>query len=372
MPYKAPVSLSPKVAKQYYIRRGSTTVKANHAEIKQLMELAATVPFDDRVNHHASLQDLDLGLIREFLQEIKSDLFEISTTMPLGDLCRRMRIAVGPSEYLRPVNAGLLFFNPNPDDFFRGAITEIIQFKDDTGTEFTEHIFKGPIHRQVKATLEFLRNNVIAERVVKVKGKAEANRFYNFPYEAVEEMLVNAYYHRSYEHQSSIEINIHPDKIEILSFPGPLPPITNETLKSGRAVSRDYRNRRIGDFLKELDLTEGRGTGFPKIYRKMKNNGSPEPIFETDAERVSFLAILPIHPSFLPNEPENEVENEAQNREKILLGFIASNAKISKRELVQLTKISKSTIDREIQKLREDGVIRRIGPDKGGYWEIIK
>lgn len=38
---------------------------------------------------------------------------------------------------------------------------------------------------------------------------------------AVEEALVNAYYHRSYEHQNSIEINIHPDKIEILSFPGP-------------------------------------------------------------------------------------------------------------------------------------------------------
>src|ERR1700744_4611889 len=50
-PYKAPTSLSVKGQKQYFIRRGSTTVIANHSEIRQLMDLAATVPFDDRINH---------------------------------------------------------------------------------------------------------------------------------------------------------------------------------------------------------------------------------------------------------------------------------------------------------------------------------
>jgi predicted HTH transcriptional regulator len=67
-------------------------------------------------------------------------------------------------------------------------------------------------------------------------------------------------------------------------------------LKKKRIVSREYRNRRIGDFLKELQLTEGRATGFPKIYDAMKRNGSPEPRFETDHERSYFLAVLPVHP----------------------------------------------------------------------------
>ncbi|MDQ7732647.1 ATP-binding protein [Halomonas sp. SpR1] len=64
-------------------------------------------------------------------------------------------------------------------------------------------------------------------------------------------------------------------------------------------MSRRYRNRRIGEFLKELDLTEGRSTGVPKILRVMKANGSPLPVFETDDERSYFLIRLPVHEGFL-------------------------------------------------------------------------
>ena len=68
-----------------------------------------------------------------------------------------------------------------------------------------------------------------------------------------------------------------------------------EDLRAGRAVSRRYRNRRIGEFLKELDLTEGRSTGVPKILRAMENNGSPPPEFESDEDRTYFLIRLPVH-----------------------------------------------------------------------------
>jgi predicted HTH transcriptional regulator len=69
-----------------------------------------------------------------------------------------------------------------------------------------------------------------------------------------------------------------------------------DQLRAGRAVSRRYRNRRIGEFLKELDLTEGRATGIPKILRAMEDNGSPPPEFETDDDRTFFLVRLPVHP----------------------------------------------------------------------------
>lgn len=59
---------------------------------------------------------------------------------------------------------------------------------------------------------------------------------------------------------------------------------------------RTYRNRRIGDFLKELHLTEGRCTGVPKIRKAMEENGSPMPIFKTDENLSFFLVTLPIHP----------------------------------------------------------------------------
>ena len=54
----------------------------------------------------------------------------------------------------------------------------------------------------------------------------------------------------------------------------------------------------FGEFLKELDLTEGRSTGVPKILRVMKANGSPAPVFETDEDRSYFLIRLPLHKEF--------------------------------------------------------------------------
>jgi ATP-dependent DNA helicase RecG len=66
-------------------------------------------------------------------------------------------------------------------------------------------------------------------------------------------------------------------------------------LETGRFAARRYRNRRIGEFLKELKLTEGRGTGIPKILKAMKANGSPKPRFETDDDRTYFIATFPIH-----------------------------------------------------------------------------
>ena len=56
------------------------------------------------------------------------------------------------------------------------------------------------------------------------------------------------------------------------------------------------RNRRIGEFLKELDLAEGRLTGLAKIFRAMEQNGSPPPRFDFDVPRTWFRAVLPIHP----------------------------------------------------------------------------
>ena len=64
-------------------------------------------------------------------------------------------------------------------------------------------------------------------------------------------------------------------------------------------IARDYRNRRIGDFLKELNLTEEKATGFPIIRAEMAKNGNPAPVFYTDDERTLFLVTLPYHPEFV-------------------------------------------------------------------------
>ena len=297
-PYKAPVSLS-KNNKDYgyYIRKMSSTVRASPDEEVELLNLSAKIPFDDRINQRAEIGDLKLSFMQAHLREVGSELFEASVRMKLPELCKRMRIVDGPSEYLRPRNVGLMFFNESPEQFFPETKIDIVRFPDGTGGDvILERSFTGPIGRQAKDALSFLQNNVIQEIVRKRPDRAEADRFFNYPYSAVEEALVNAIYHRSYEEREPIELRILPDHMTITSYPGPDRSISIEDLESGEFIARRYRNRRIGEFLKELGLTEGRGTGVPKIIRAMRSNGSPAPQFKTDEGRTYFVTILPIHP----------------------------------------------------------------------------
>lgn len=78
--------------------------------------------------------------------------------------------------------------------------------------------------------------------------------------------------------------------------PGPDRSVRLAQLRAGRAIPRRYRNRRIGEFLKELDMTEGRSTGIPKILQAMKRNGSPKPEFDFDDDHTFFMCRLPVHP----------------------------------------------------------------------------
>ena len=311
-PYKAPVSLAKdnKGQKEYYVRHFTSNTKANAEEQRRLLDLTAKIPFDDRINHQANLTDLSLGLIRAHLQEVKSKLADEAATMPFEELCRQMRIASGPPEFFKPLNVGLLLFNKAPDKFFSGAIIEVIIHAGNSGRTFTEKRFTGPLPQQLRQALAFLQTQVVVEQVQKIPDQAEAARFFNYPFAALEEALANAVYHRSYELPNSIEVNVRPTQIEILSFPGALPPITPQQLRSGtRIVARDYRNRRIGEFLKELHLTEARASGLPYIRDAMAGNGSPPPLFEMDDDRVSFVTTLRIHPAYTAR---STAQSEAQ------------------------------------------------------------
>jgi ATP-dependent DNA helicase RecG len=112
-PYKARVSLATDRSDwAYFIRKGSSTVRARGADERELMSLTATVPFDDRVNQLARVEDLSRDLIREFLTEVGSDLAAQADSLPIADLACQLQIARGTPEALFPLNVGLLFFHP--------------------------------------------------------------------------------------------------------------------------------------------------------------------------------------------------------------------------------------------------------------------
>lgn len=300
--YKAPVSLSENNKMYgYYIRRGSSTVKAGAAEELELFALAAQVPYDDRMNQRSAVSDLRLPLIKAFLRDIGSALADQSDSMAFEDLCRRMAIIDGPREYTLPVNAGLMFFHEEPAHFFPQTQIDIVQFPEGlAGSRIIERTFKGPLSQMLRDALLFISNSILKETIQKHPDRAEADRYFNYPYAAIEEILVNAVYHRSYEVREPIEVRVLPECITITSYPGPDRSISVSDLETGQLVARRYRNRRIGEFLKELRLTEGRGTGIPTAIRAMQENGSPAPSFATDEDRSYFTSTLPVHPLSTP------------------------------------------------------------------------
>ena len=216
--------------------------------------------------------------------------------MSVEDLGRRLNIVGGPPEAMFPKNVGLLFFNDRPHDFFPATQIDVVWFPEGPGGDrFEEKEFRGPLSVILSEAIGFIYRNYLKEIVVKYPHKPQAERFSNFPIGAIEEALVNAIFHRSYEEREPVEVRITREELMVLSYPGADRSIRMEDFKKGQAVSRRYRNRRIGELLKELDLAEARSTGVPKIFRAMRQNGSPDPIFESDEDRTWFRVRLPVH-----------------------------------------------------------------------------
>ena len=73
-------------------------------------------------------------------------------------------------------------------------------------------------------------------------------------------------------------------------------------------------------------------------------------------------------------KPSDVVENVVENKENVvenILASISKNSTISTKKLAAMCSLSERQVQRIMTKLKEQGVIRRIGPDKGGHWEII-
>jgi ATP-dependent DNA helicase RecG len=368
-PYKAPKTLAKNSEKLYYVRRLSSSAKANTQEEQQLLQLTAKIPFDDRVNHHASIDDFSMAQIRMFLQDVKSDLFNSAIDIPFEELVRFMQIARGAKEYLKPLNVGLLFFCETPEKFFPYTQIEVNIYHDDIGDNFTEKVFKGAIHQQLRQALSLIKTLVIEEHVQKVDGQAEAIRFYNYPFQAVEEAIANAVYHKNYEEREPIKVNIFADKMEIVSHGGAMPPIVPSDFKKDRIVTMKYLNRRIGDFLKELHLTEGKGTGIPKIKRAMRNNGSDEPIFETDDARSYFLVILPARVVDVDNKLDiikkpsdnRRIPSDCSYQEQKVLEYLLDNGTIVSKTVGDLLNIKESRTRELLKQMVAKGLIEKVG-----------
>jgi ATP-dependent DNA helicase RecG len=297
-PYRVPESvLAKKKRHAYYIRRYASTIEAKAQDLKELIGMANQVPFDDRPNSNGHMEDIKPVYVQDFLGRSHSKLFEAIGVIPFSEIVERMGIITGLPESRKLRNIALMVFSREPERFFPCSYIDLVHFRGESADRsFVEKRFTGPMHIQVGQALEYLGSVVVFRKVIKVLGKAESIRVYNYPFNVLEEALVNAVYHRNYETYEPITVRIAKDCIMIQSCDGPDRSIDLRELQDGIAIPGRYRNRRLGDFLKELGLAEGRATGFALMKRELERNGSPPLSIETDDNRSFFRVVFKIHP----------------------------------------------------------------------------
>lgn len=407
-PYSIPADVTAKVKRSViYIRYGSTSIEAKGEVLDELRMMAVREPFDERGNPDIKLEDISMVLLRDYLVKVGSKLSDELWTRPLPEVLDQMNLYAGPTEQRWLKNVSAMMFSESPEKFFPYTQVDIVVFpegKMKNPHNFTEKTFKGSVPQMIKQTLDYLSTNIVYEVVQKVSGKQEANRFWNYPYDALEEAVVNSLYHRAYDQHEPVEITVEPSGISILNCPGPDRSILMSDIEKGDLLkSRRYRNRYLGDFLKELDLTEGRSTGVPTIQEKLAANGSPRATFETTDDRLTFFIHIPVHTgcennllSLVNTSQLNGSEKTGTSSEKVskgselssekgcagshkphdvvesILSAIHYNPKVSAAEIAMKVGLSSRAVEKRIKTMRENGIIRRIGPDRGGYWEIIE
>ena len=192
-------------------------------------------------------------------------------------------------------------------------------------------------------------------------------------------------------------ITVEPQGITIQNVGGPDRSISAaEISRCDILVSKHYRNRRLGEYLKELDLTEGRSTGIPTIQKVLEDNGSPRAVVATDEDRTFFRITIPCHESAgniiadiahkdgslrasrrgsrktaLQSAPETALKSAPETALKII-HLIRINPNVTLSEIAEEIRVSRRWVATNMKHLQDTGVIKRVGPNKGGHWEVIK
>ena len=267
-PYKVPERITSKQKDfNYYIRYNSSSIVPKDEYERELINLANRTPFDDRGSDIITLKDISTALLRDFLVEVGSDLSDQDLSGDnLKNVLDQMDLLETTPEGFKVKNVAAMMFCDHPERFFKMTQVEIVIFPkgrlQDPDNMIEIAPIRGCVPKMIRDTLNYLKTNIIQKNIHKPNDTERSVVVYNYPYQALEEAVVNSLYHRDYLEREPVEITVEPDKISILNFGGPNHTISSEAIREARMLrSRRYNNRRLGEFLKELNLTEGRATG---------------------------------------------------------------------------------------------------------------
>ncbi|MFH1246124.1 MAG: helix-turn-helix domain-containing protein [Candidatus Omnitrophota bacterium] len=346
----------------YYIRFDGLSQKMTQKEVRFLYKNAVAGVFEEEIHKNFSWEDVSPEKIQAFFREAKISL----TTVSPQDALQSLNLAV--KDGIK--NAGVLFFAKEPRRQIIQCQMTLAAFK---GTSRV-HIYdrkdiQDDLLTQYKEAMIFLEKHLNVRTEITGFDRKD---IYEIPLEALREAVANAIIHRDYTVRgTSIMVEVHEDRV-VITNPGGFPSGMS-ALKLGFLSVR--RNELIADIFARMSRIERIGSGFKRIREYMESAKLPFPVIESD----SFFSINFKRPLYTLKDstkssltrPQRGSQRGSQTSSQKIVNLMSENSAITIEELALTLHINPRTVKKHIKVLRSKGIIKRIGPDFGGHWEVV-
>ena len=351
-----------------WLKTGSDKRRVNSKEeLRRLFQISAQFHADE-LPTKAGVAKLDKLRFRDFLRDVYKQEYPDSSA-ELIRLLQNMNLATDDGKLNL---AGVLLFAERPEWIVPQFVVKAIRYpgNDIHASDYVDtEDFAGPLTEMFSGALAFIMRNlhkVQAGRGVNAPGLPE------IPESVFEELLVNALVHRDYLVNAPIRLFIYDNRIEIIS-PGHLP--NNLTVDKIRTGNSNIRNPILVSYIAKGILPyHGLGSGIKRAL-----NEWPDIDFVDDHEGCIFTSIIRRKPIKEPKPRESLPQAVKRSSGKMsgktsgkIIDAMRENSEITIPELAEHIGVTERSIERNIQRLQKEGAIRRVGPAKGGQWEVPK
>ncbi|MFW5641038.1 MAG: RNA-binding domain-containing protein [Thermodesulfobacteriota bacterium] len=343
---------------RYYKRVQNSNHLLSLEEIVDLQQQSLNISFD-AFPQQESLESLDWSLIETFIERAGA-----TGRVNLGDDLLTNLTKLKLIQQGKPTLAALLMFGNH------GYSLHIGRFKA-TDTIIDDLLLKAPLITALDEAMTFIKKHINLSYAF--DGSLQRKEHWQYPLEALRELLLNAVVHRDYKNTSDVVIKIFDDHI-LFTNPGRIyGNLTIEDLKRDDYVS-SIRNKLLAEAFYLIGEIEKYGTGFIRIREWIRNypNITLDIIEMGDFFRADIRNMQGGRENDLRNDIENDLRNQygLTDNQADILQNVVQNKYITQQELAERIRITPKNIRNNMEKLKSKGLIRRVGPKKGGYWQI--
>ena len=356
--------------KGFYLRNGANSQKMSTTDITAFIQAEGKIRFDEQLRLDLNWQTaLDENRLNHFL-----DIAEISQRKDTENLLRNLGAGDYKDGNFYLNQTGVLFFAKEPTYRLFHVSVVCALFKGINKAYILDRKeLTGNLLENVEGALLYLRKHLQLRWEI-TNESIRRKEILELPEVALREAMVNAVCHRDYlEQGAQVMVEIFDDRVEIYN-PGGLPKGLSEKDFGSRSVCR---NPLIASLLWRCDFIEKMGSGIERIRTALTKENCPDVVV-----RYNTMFTLEFsRPTFVKSsaKPEHtEIETAQKTREKTrektsekILNLIAQNPQITTAELADIIGITQKGIDWQITQLKNEGLLQRIGPAKGGHWAII-